>query len=100
MQLVLTLAIAALILGVVAWPLMAGRRSRVAGPASWESDSPEMPSHSHLNDVYEAIRTLQVEYQLGRVGDADYRRQLDEYRKRAATILRDLDRQGGLGRDD
>jgi len=38
--------------------------------------------------VYQAIRTLQLEHQLGRVPDSSYEEQLDAYRLEAAEILR------------
>ena len=99
MQLGLAIAIALLIIAVVAWPL--GMRRRSASPESdTESSAFEADSGAALNDVYDAIRTLQTEYRLGRVADDDYQEQLDEYRRQAARILRDMDRETRETRDD
>ena len=53
--------------------------------AGMESDG---PSPQELESVYQAIRTLQLEHQLGRVPDGSYQGQLDAYRLEAAEILR------------
>ena len=99
MQLGLAIAVALLIIAVVAWPLLARRRQRPDG--SDTADAPAAADHAAaLNDVYDAIRTLQTDHSLGRVNDDDYREQLDEYRRQAARILRDMDQQGGEARDD
>ena len=45
-------------------------------------------SPQELESVYQAIRTLQLEHQLGRVPDGSYEDQLDAYRLEAAEILR------------
>ncbi len=47
-------------------------------------------SRQELESVYQAIRTLQLEHQLGRVPDGSYKDQLDAYRLEAAEILRSL----------
>ena len=97
MQLGLAIAVALLIIAVVAWPLLARRRNAPPpGP-------PETPGSDHaaaLNAVYDAIRTLQTDHSLGRVNDDDYREQLNEYRRQAAELLRDMDREAGRERDD
>ena len=49
-------------------------------------DSDKYPQE--LESVYQAIRTLQLEHQLGRVPDSSYEDQLDAYRIEAAEILR------------
>ena len=98
MQLVLAIAIALLIVAVVAWPLLMRRRN-----APTPSDTPEASGNDNsaaLNAVYDAIRTLQTEHGLGRVNDDDYQEQLDEYRRQAARILREMDRESGEGQDD
>ena len=94
MQLGLAIAVALLILGAVAWPLLAGRWRSAGGlPTQQEPDGAADGSVA-LEDVYEAIRTLQMEHSLGRIDDGDFREQLDQYRRQAAEILRDMDRQG------
>ena len=97
MQLGLSIAVALLILGVVAWPLLAKRRRRAAERGD---DTPQTASVGTLEAVYEAIRTLQMEHSLGRIGDGDFRQQLDEYRRQAAIILRDMEREGGETQDE
>jgi hypothetical protein len=98
MQLGLAIAVALLIVGAVAWPFLAGRW-RASGSASGqqEADRGVITSGAALGDVYEAIRTLQMEHSLGRIDDGDFREQLDQYRRQAAEIMRDLDRQGEHG---
>ena len=95
MQLGLAIAVALLIVGAVAWPFLSGRW-RAAGSASEPADAGggALTNTSALEDVYDAIRTLQTEHSLGRVDDGDFRAQLDQYRRQAAEIMRDLDRQG------
>lgn len=93
MQLGLAIAVALFIVGVVAWPLVVGRR-RAAGKTAVEAPDDALRADAGaLADVYEAIRTLQMEHSLGRISDADFREQLGEYRRRAAVILRDMDRE-------
>ena len=88
MQLGLVIAVALLVIAVVAWPLVMRHRA-VPSAKDMEVDAPD--AAAALNDVYDAIRTLQTEHDLGRVSDADYREQLDEYRRQAAALLRDMD---------
>lgn len=96
MQLGLAIAVALLILGVVAWPLLTAARRRHDN-ADDVADAASSPGRAdlraELDAVYEAIRILQMEHSLGQVADADYRAQLDEYRRQAASILRALDAQ-------
>lgn len=92
MQLGLAIAVALLVVGVVAWPLLVGRRRTQPAAETEPADDSNAPA---LEDVYEAIRTLQMEHGLGRINDADFQEQLDEYRRQAAVILRDMDREAG-----
>ena len=96
MQLGLAIAVALLILGVVAWPLLARRRPRSVE----QTDGAPSENAGALEDVYEAIRTLQMEHNLGRISDADFRDQLGEYRRQAAIILRDMDQDVGSPRNE
>ena len=70
MQLGLAIAVALLILGAVAWPFLAGRW-RTSGSALDQQDADEGTTmgNAALEDVYEAIRTLQMEHSLGRIDD-------------------------------
>ncbi len=97
MPLVLAIAVALLIVGVVAWPLLVRRRHPAAEQAAHDAPPADVGS---LESVYEAIRTLQMEHSLGRISDADFREQLHEYRRQAAVILRDADRKAGEARDE
>ena len=98
MQLGLAIAVALLIVGVVAWPLLAGRwRASGVTPQPPDTDGGAMTGEAALEDVYEAIRTLQMEHSLGRIDDDDFREQLDQYRRQAAEIMRDMDRPGEYG---
>ena len=56
-------------------------------------------SPQELESVYQAIRTLQLEHQLGRVPDASYEEQLNYYRLEAAEILRSRALAPGASRD-
>ena len=98
MQLGLAIAVALLIVAAVAWPFLAGRwRTSDNAPDQQGLDEGAATGVTALEDVYAAIRTLQMEHSLGRVDDGDFREQLDQYRRQAAEIMRDLDR--GVGDD-
>ena len=56
-------------------------------------------SPQKLESVYQAIRTLQLEHQLGRVPDGSYKDQLDAYRLEAAEILRSRALAQPVGKD-
>ena len=98
MQLGLAIAVALLIVAVVAWPLLAQRRT--PPPPTDPSETPGSDHAAALNTVYEAIRTLQTDHSLGRVNDDDYRKQLDEYRRQAAMLLREMEQETGRDQDD
>lgn len=96
MQLALAIAVALFIVGVAAWPLIAGRR-RASENAPAVGDAEHRRNRAaELEAVYDAIRTLQTEHSLGRISDADFRAQLAEYRREAAQILRDLEQSDGI----
>lgn len=100
MQLGLAIAVALLIVGVVAWPMLSGRwRATGNAPDPADADGEARASTAALEDVYDAIRTLQMEHGLGRIADDVFREQLDQYRRQAAEIMRDLDRRAGDERD-
>ncbi len=50
--------------------------------------SPSGSTGPELDAIYDAIRTLQLEHQLGNVPEAAYREQLEGYRLQAAVLLR------------
>ena len=69
---------------VLAYPLM---KSRSRG----QPEMPEVVEESgfpELDSIYESIRTLQLEYGLGKVGETLYQQQMNDYRLLAATNLR------------
>ena len=88
MAIIVCLALALLSIGVVVYPFW---RRRAAGTAPLpEAVSPDLvQSEADLNAVYDAIRTLQLEHQLGNIPLGLYREQLQDYRLQAAAILRD-----------
>ena len=59
-------------------------------------DSPAGFGREGRGAIYEDIKTLQLEYDLGRVEDPEYRQRLRDYRLRAASALRDQD---GINRE-
>ena len=71
-------------IAVLLYPFFKAPRAELAPGTLEGSDEPPQ----ELEAVYQAIRTLQLEHQLGRVPDSSYRDQLDSYRIEAAEILR------------
>ena len=69
---------------VVSYAFMHGRRS---GPDAAEVQ-PETDDQA-LADIFDAINTLDLEYQLGRMPKEDFQTQFQAYRVQAATVLRD-----------
>ena len=63
-------------------------RRRGPGPDSGEGAPPEGDDPA-LGDIFDAIRTLELEYQLGRMPQEDFQAQFQAYRVQAATVLRD-----------
>ena len=88
MAVIVCLALALLSIGVVIYPFW--RRRSAPATAPMEAVSPDLvQSEADLNAVYDAIRTLQLEHQLGNIPLGLYREQLQDYRLQAAAILRD-----------
>ena len=75
-------------IAVLLYPFFKTRRAGLAAGtlenAGLENDG-QPPQE--LEPVYQSIRTLQLEHQLGRVPDDSYKNQLDAYRLEAAEIL-------------
>ncbi len=84
MILLVAAALVVLIVGVVVYPFLARRPS---GPPENLSDGTG-PATVEVGAVMDAIRTLQLEYQLGKLPDELYQEQLRAYRLQAASILR------------
>ena len=77
-------------IAVLLYPFLKGRGTGEI-PAGNQDEPPQ-----DLEPVYQAIRTLQLEHQLGRIPDDSYQELLDVYRMEAAEILRSR----ALTRDD
>ncbi len=70
-------------IAIVAYPFLKTRLGVGTGGAG-----PSGEQAVQLGDIYDRIRTLQLEYQLGQVPQHLYREQLQEYRLQAAAALR------------
>lgn len=84
MALLVAAALVILSVAIVLYPFMKLRsRSRAEGrEAGADFSGPDLES------ILESIGTLQLEYQLGKVPEDDYQRQLRSYRLGAAAALR------------
>ena len=78
--------LAILSVGVILYPFWKAWSRTGPSPAQ---GSPVEPGQGEGSDVFEEIRTLQLEYELGAVDEADYRDRLRADRLRAAAGLRD-----------
>ena len=86
--------LAILVIGVVLYPFLRVRLGLGRAPGSGDrpgSDGGGARGTFRPEDVYEAIRTLQLEYELGGVEEAEYQERLRAYRIEAATALKDQD---------
>lgn len=68
---------------IVCYAFVRGRRPIPA------VDSPPETDDRALADIFDAITTLDLEYQLGRMSEEDFQAQFQAYRLQAATALRD-----------
>ena len=75
---------------LVGYSLVRGRNSGPADQkrATRESATPEGDDPA-LGDIFDAIRTLELEYQLGRLSQEEFQAQFQAYRVQAATVLRE-----------
>ena len=75
---------------MVGYTFLRGQQSPAAtvNNISPESTPPEGDNPA-LGDIFDAIRTLELEYQLGRMPQEDFQAQFQAYRVQAATVLRD-----------
>ena len=53
-----------------------------------DAGAPETDDQA-LADIFDAITTLDLEYQLGRMPEEDFQAHFQSYRTQAATVLRD-----------
>ncbi len=95
MALIIGTILALLSLGVAVYPFARRRlgMDKAARAAAVETESAETetaagPDTASLADIYAAIRTLQLERELGRIPEGLYQEQLNDYRIQAALALR------------
>ena len=67
-------------------PAAAGTDGMESAAATAAADT--APDTAALADIYAALRTLQLEHELGRIPAELYQEQLNDYRTQAALILR------------
>ena len=83
MALILGALLAAFSIAVVAYPFLKSRLQARPGDRGLYAYGV-----TELENIHDAIRTLQLEYQLGQVPETVYREHLRDYRLQAATTLR------------
>jgi hypothetical protein len=83
MTLLIGAVLALFSIAIVAYPFLKSRLRAGSGDGRSGAESA-----TELGNIYDAIRTLQLEYQLGQVPDNLYRGHLREYRLQAAVTLR------------
>jgi hypothetical protein len=85
MTLIVGAVLALFSLAIVAYPFL---KSRLRVVDFHESPAVTATAPPELEPVYDAISTLQLEYQLGKIPENLYQEQLMAYRLQAATLLR------------
>ena len=96
MALIIGTILALLSLGVAVYPFArrrlgmdkANRAAAEGGTDGAETETETGPDTASLADIYAAIRTLQLERELGRIPEGLYQEQLNDYRRQAALALR------------
>lgn len=83
MTLLIGAVLAVFSIAIVAYPFLKARLRAGSGDGR-----PGTDSATELGNIYDAIRTLQLEYQLGQVPDNLHREHLRDYRLQAAAALR------------
>ena len=106
MALAIGAIIALLAIMVAAYPFWRRKAANEAGNGLQPDDGSELPAEhfdgpDQLDTIYEAIRTLHLEREIGNIPDGLYREQMNLYRREAALLLRDYERKhtGILDRD-
>ena len=69
---------------VVGYAFLHGRQ-----PETEASEAAPKTDDQALADIFDAINTLDLEFQLGRLAEEDYQSQFQAYRVQAARVLRD-----------
>lgn len=89
---------ALLLLGIaaaaVAWPLMQERRGHFQADLSAETQAEADPLAALVgqrDSIYQAIRELRFDYQVGKVSEADYKAFDAQLRGQAAAVLKQID---------
>jgi hypothetical protein len=85
MAIIVSAVLAILSLAVVVYPFLKSRHGERVETTPGTSDAAEGPD---LEAIYEAIRTLQLDHQLGKVPEGLYQEQLRAYRFQAAVALK------------
>ncbi|MCY4365383.1 MAG: hypothetical protein OXE17_04060 [Chloroflexi bacterium] len=104
MALIIGLALALLGIAVAVYPFVRHRLLQLPHEVAvgvvegTDSETRTSPADD-LESVYEAIRTLQLERELGNVPEGLFREQLNSYRIQAATLLRALEKGQESGGD-
>lgn len=82
--------LALLSIAVIVYPFIQARRAGVGTSPAPTEGAAEQPEDEgpDLESIYEAIRTLQLEHQVGNVPLGLYREQLDAYRIQAAQAMK------------
>ncbi len=98
MALIIGTILALLSIAVAVYPFIRLRRLKTVGDANGpvntegrlnvDADSAGLDS-AELDSIYDAIRTLQLERELGSIPEGLYREQFNDYRHRAAVALRE-----------
>jgi len=90
MAVIIGITLALLCVSVAAYPFFKNRSDRKEGPPVPIAEVTDMES------LYEAIQTLQLEHQIGKVPEELYREQFQSYRLQLAVALRDQDQTRNL----
>ena len=85
MFLLVAAALVVLSIGVLIYPFLKERFQ----PEDSGDGQEQAPVIDDVEDVLDAFRTLQLEYQLGNVPEQQYNEELRAYRMQAAAMLRD-----------
>lgn len=106
MALAIGAIIALLAIMVAAYPFRRRKAASDSGHGLQPDDGSELLAEhfdgpDQLDTIYEAIRTLHLEREIGNIPDGLYREQMNLYRREAALLLRDYERKntGNLDRD-
>ena len=93
--------LAILVIGVILYPFIRARLrtqrastpdSPLEGLRGLEDGRRGFPDADGREEIYEDVKTLQLEYELGTIEDKEFQERLHAYRLRAAAVLRDQER--------